>query len=233
METGLRTTADSTMRASGIITLTTDFGTSDTYVAEMKGVILGINAGARIVDITHQVPPQDISEGAYAIGRSHLAFPAGTVHVVVVDPGVGSSRDAIVVTTPSGIFVAPDNGVLTNILNRKAGGDGGAVTPLPEGYRAYRLTNSGYWRHPVSSTFHGRDVFAPVAAHLTIGAPPSDMGEEAGSVVALSHNQVRREGTSLTGRVQHVDRFGNLVTNIPAGLLSPTETPWWSTYWNA
>lgn len=208
---------------SPVITLTTDFGTSDPYVGIMKGVILGINPEAAIVDISHEVGPQSIPEGAFVIGTSHRYFPRETVHVVVVDPGVGTSRDALLVTTPTSTFLAPDNGVLSYVIEA-----GFAVEPeivdgshirMPPGYEAYRLTNSDFWLQPVSSTFHGRDIFAPAAAHLTLGVPPRQLGQEVSDVQWLPHGRVRQEGDILEGEVVHVDRFGNLISNIPADLL--------------
>ena len=203
-----------------VITLTTDFGTSDAYVAEMKGVILGINPRASIVDISHEVQPQSILEGAYLIGRSHRFFPEGTVHIVVVDPGVGTSRRGVIVTTPSAAFVAPDNGVLSHALRedcrRKATVSATHRASLPPGARAYRLTKRQYWLRPVSSTFHGRDIFAPVGAHLSLGVEAHSMGPEVRRLTWLPDHQPRWEGDALVGRVVHVDRFGNLITDIRA-----------------
>ena len=202
---------------SPIITLTTDFGNVDPYVGVMKGVILGINPRASVVDISHEVSPQSVHQGAYVIGSSHGYFPEGTIHVVVVDPGVGTSRNALLVISPRASFLAPDNGVLSYVL-----GDGfqeqpeGAQVPVPAGHRAYRLTREQFWLHPVSSTFHGRDIFAPVAAHLSLGLPPEQMGEEVSHLVCLPKRSPRWEGGSLVGEVVHADRFGNLITNIPA-----------------
>ena len=211
------------MDTSPLITLTTDFGTADPYVGVMKGVILGINPRATIVDISHQIQPQSIQEGAFMIGSSHRYFPEGTTHVVVVDPGVGTSRDAILLVTPSARFVAPDNGVLSYIVGEGCGQVSEILAStevaLPKGYRAYRLTNQEFWLHPVSSTFHGRDVFAPVAAHLSLGVHAEQMGEEVHHVTWLPQQQPKWDGDTLVGQVVHIDRFGNLITNIPAGLL--------------
>ena len=227
---------------SSFITLTTDFGTADPYVGMMKGVILRINPRASIVDISHDVPPQSIFQGAFIIGSSHRFFPTGTVHVVVVDPGVGTSRNPLLVVTPWAIFFAPDNGVLSYVLKEglDKGNEGRAASqacpkggerPCPEGaervalpneYRAYHLTNPEFWLHPVSATFHGRDIFAPVAAHLSLGVPPDRLGRQVKDAICLRLPQPSWDGATLVGQVAHIDRFGNLVTNIPAGTL-PSE----------
>ena len=206
-----------------LITLTTDFGTTDPYVGIMKGVILGINPDAHIVDISHHVQPQSVLQGAYVIGSSHRYFPQGTIHVVVVDPGVGTSRNALVLVTPTARFLAPDNGVLSYVV-AEALGDGhqdpfADQVSVPDGYEAYRLTAQGYWLQPVSATFHGRDVFAPVAAHLSTGVPPERMGDRVSSIMWEAPPRPRWEGDELVGQIVHLDRFGNLITNIPAELL--------------
>ena len=212
-----------------MITLTTDFGTADPYVGVMKGVILSINPRASIVDISHHIQPQSVLESAFIIGNSHRFFPNGTIHVVVVDPGVGTSRGALLLVTPSASFLAPDNGVLSPILTegfrREADGMGrappvrGSRVGLPKDCISYQLTNSDYWLHPVSSTFHGRDVFAPVAAHLSLGVPAHQMGQEVYDLAWLPSGQPEWNSDGLTGEVVHVDRFGNLITNIAAALL--------------
>ena len=210
-----------------LITLTTDFGTSDPYVGAMKGVILSINPGAAIVDISHHVQPQAVLQGAFVIGSSHRFFPQGTVHVVVVDPGVGTSRYPLLLVTPQASYLAPDNGVLSYVIregfDKEPEVPEGARMALPEEFRAYRLTSSEFWRHPVSSTFHGRDIFAPVAAHLSLGVLPKQLGQEIDHVIWLPHGQPRRDGDTLEGQVVHVDHFGNLITNIPAASLPEGE----------
>lgn len=214
---------------SPLITLTTDFGAADPYVGVMKGVILGISPAASLVDISHDIQPQSILEGAFIIGGSHKYFPEGTVHVVVVDPGVGTSRKALLLSTPHAYFVAPDNGVLSHVLAQGFPEDpdviGGNQVLLPPDYKAYRLNNEEFWLHPVSSTFHGRDIFAPVVAHLTKGVPVHDLGEETDRVAWLATQGPYWEGTILHGRVVHVDRFGNLITNIAKGLLPSVSLP--------
>lgn len=211
-----------------IITLTTDFGTSDHYVAQMKGVILGINPQATIVDISHAIAPQNILQGAGVIGEAHRSFPAGAIHVVVVDPGVGTGRRPILLSTPSAYFVAPDNGVLSHILS-KGFGDPPQLSPqlseegtaaLPAGFRGFHLDNPNFWREQVSLTFHGRDIFAPVAAHLSLGVPSASMGAELARLVYLPPPLPYEDGGFLVGVVTSIDHYGNLVTNIPANLVA-------------
>jgi S-adenosylmethionine hydrolase len=174
------------MQPSGIITLTTDFGLSDSYVGIMKGVILGIARSATIVDITHQIAPQDIHQAAYIVQTFGAFFPPGTIHVVVVDPGVGSKRRRIILTTPNAVYVAPDNGVLTYVWRE-------AITQWGmERCAVYNLTEPRYWLPYVSSTFHGRDVFAPVAAHLVLGVPPAQLGERCAEIVEAALEQPSR-----------------------------------------
>ena len=212
--------------ARSIITLTTDFGSRDPYVGVMKGVILGINPEALLTDLTHEVEPQNILQAAFLLGKSCRFFPPQAIHLAVVDPGVGSERRAILLNTPRGWFLAPDNGVLSYVLM-----DGGAQPVpreesrvcLPANYRAYHLTRSPFWLHPVSSTFHGRDVFAPVAGRLSLGTPPLKLGEEVATLTCLPVAPPAWEGDRLEGRVVHVDRFGNLVTDVPARLLDQSQ----------
>lgn len=205
------------------ITLTTDFGDRDPYVGIMKGVILGINPLAHLVDLCHQVTPQGVAEAAFMVGISHGYFPQGTIHLVVVDPGVGSERRSIILATPSAFFVAPDNGVLSYVIHEALAENGprtwGQGQPtaveLEAPLRAVAITNPRYWLSPVSATFHGRDIFAPVAAHLSLGTPLDAFGEEVASVLCLPppHPQPQPDG-SLSGHVLHVDGFGNLITDI-------------------
>ena len=212
--------------ARSIITLTTDFGSRDPYVGVMKGVILGINPEASLTDLTHEVEPQNILQGAFLLEKSYRFFPPQAIHLAVVDPGVGSDRRAILLNTPQGWFLAPDNGVLSYVLM-----DGGAQpvpggepqVRLPADYRAYHLANSHFWLHPLSSTFHGRDVFAPVAGHLSLGTPPLELGEEVATLTCLPVAPPSWEGDRLESRVVHIDRFGNLVTDVPARLLDQAQ----------
>ncbi len=185
-----------------VITLTTDFGTTDAYAGAMKGVILGIAPHATIVDISHGVPPRDVLAGALLLEAAADHFPEGTIHVAVVDPGVGSDRDQIAIRTTRSYLVGPDNGLFTLIL---------AQQPLLE---AVRLTNPDYHRHPVSDTFHGRDIFAPVAAHLANGTPITQLGEPHTMPVLLSFPQPTATPDGLELHVVHVDHFGNLITDL-------------------
>ena len=211
-----------------IITLTTDFGTSSSYAGAMKGVMLGICPEATIVDISHDVPPQDIAYGAFVIACASPYFPSGTVHVCVVDPGVGTARRALLVVTPSGRFLVPDNGLITLVLEGlseldsttkapipdEAGFLDPFTAPLPSDYSAYVLARRELWRKPVSETFHGRDIFAPIAAHVARGARPESLGEAVGETVRLSIPRPLKLGSTLEGRIIFIDHFGNLVSNI-------------------
>lgn len=200
-----------------IITLTTDFGTQDAYVAAMKGVILSITADVDLVDVTHEIPPQDVREGAYIMDTATRYFPDGSVHVGVIDPGVGTERRAIAVRTERALYVVPDNGLLTPILQREY--------PL----ESVQLDNPIYWRNKVSHTFHGRDIFAPVAAYLARGVPLNAIGTpiDPKDLVRLEWPEaVRTPDGYVEGIVVHVDRFGNIVTNIPATLLKGTPDRW-------
>lgn len=197
--------------AVSTITLTTDFGLSDGYVAAMKGVILGIAPRAAIVDITHRIPPQNVREAAYMLHTVLPYFPPGTVHVAVVDPGVGSTRRALAARVGNGYLVGPDNGVLTYGLSSGASQTAAFV----------HLDHPGYWHHPVSHTFHGRDIFAPVAAHLATGVPLAALGTPCDDPVRVDI-QTPQQGRSgvLRGQIVHVDRFGNLISNIPGHWLA-------------
>ena len=190
-----------------IITLTTDFGTSDAYVGIMKGVILSINPNAQIVDLTHAIPPQDIYEAAFSIYAAHSYFPKGTIHIIVVDPGVGSDRQAIVSRTDDAFFVCPDNGVLSYLLQSVENEGGPPIDSVT-------IQNSAYCLPEVSNTFHGRDVFAPVAAHLSLGVPLDDIGPPLKTLVQLPIQVCELSGSTLTGQIVKIDRFGNAITNI-------------------
>ena len=202
---------------SAIITLTTDFGLADAYVAAMKGVILGINPDARPVDICHTIEPQNISQAAFILSTVCDFFPKRTIHLVVVDPGVGSDRKAVILRTPAADFIAPDNGVLSYIVQNYAGGSIiDNRQPLDTGKaEAIEITGRQYWRPTVSPTFHGRDIFAPVAAHLSLGTHLTEFGVPLDSLAVLPLSSPRREpdGT-LVGCILHIDNFGNLITNI-------------------
>jgi S-adenosylmethionine hydrolase len=205
------------------IVLLTDFGLSDAYVGMMHGVIHGINPAAHVIDLTHGIGPQDVRHGAVVLADSYPYFPTGSIFVAVVDPGVGTDRAAILLETPHARFVAPDNGLLTLVCRQYepsfGDSDTSATTTVPHPCRAWRLTNPDYWRHPVSNTFHGRDVFAPVAAHLSLGASPDALGDPTPTMTALALPIPRPDGNSIQGKVIFADAFGNLVTDITADLL--------------
>jgi S-adenosylmethionine hydrolase len=202
-----------------IITLTTDFGVQDPYVAAMKGAILTINPAVRLVDVSHAIRPQAIDQAVFILAAAWPHFPPGAIHVAVVDPTVGGPRRALALRTGTATFVGPDNGVLSAALGddvRAAAGDSpdGRVR-LPAGCRAVALTNERYFRSPVSSTFHGRDIFGPVAAHLSLGVALEELGEPVEQIVALPPFRAHTQPDgSLRGRVLHIDAFGNLITDV-------------------
>jgi S-adenosylmethionine hydrolase len=187
-----------------LITLTTDFGGESPYIAAMKGVILGLNPLARIIDLSHQIPPQDVRFAAFFLRASIPYFPPEVIHVVVVDPGVGTHRALLYVEVDGHRLLAPDNGCWTELI--KAG------TRPPT---VFRLTERRFWRPTVSSTFHGRDIFAPVAAHLSLGEEPRNLGPPFDDWVRLEIPAPIIEPDRLTGEVIFIDHFGNLITNIP------------------
>jgi S-adenosylmethionine hydrolase len=192
------------MSTAPLITLTTDFGDTSPYVAVMKGVILAINPAARLIDLSHRVRPQDLRHASYFLGTAVPYFLPGTIHVCVVDPGVGSERAALYAEAGGQRLVGPDNGIFTGVFRRA----GGAV--------ARTLTESRFWRRPVSHTFHGRDVFAPVAAHLSLGLDPAELGPVRPDPIELPTCSAVTFGNRWKGEVQFVDDFGNVITNIPA-----------------
>lgn len=191
-----------------LITLTTDFGLRDEYVGVMKGVIYSRCPAARIVDITHGIRPQDVRQAAQIIASAFSYFPPGTIHVVVVDPGVGGSRRIILLEARGHLFLAPDNGV-TSLL-------------FPQTGKVYAVSNSDLFLAPVSHTFHGRDIFAPVAAHLACNFPPQGTGPEIAreSLVSLALPAPSLCGTTLCGTVTDIDHYGNLITNISREVAS-------------
>jgi S-adenosylmethionine hydrolase len=191
-----------------IITLLTDFGAADYFVGALKGVILSANPRAGIVDITHEIPAHDVQAGAFTLLAASEAFPAGTIHVAVVDPGVGSARRAILAECGGQRYVGPDNGLFSYVCERAGGA------------RVRHLTNRKFFRREVSATFHGRDVFAPVAAALSTGVEPREFGAEIDDWVRLPSlaPRVRDDGT-IEATIIHVDRFGNCVTNLTRGEL--------------
>ncbi len=198
---------------NAVITLTTDFGLSDPYVAAMKGIILCVNPAARIVDISHDIHPHQIEEGAFVLAAAWPYFPPGSVHIAVVDPGVGGNRKSIALSTPQGIFAGPDNGILAAALPDSIRRSG--RVRLPNEYRAVAISELRFLHEPVSATFHGRDVFAPVAAHISLGTSLEALGRPISTLAALPpFRAIRMPDGNLSGRVIHIDRFGNLITNI-------------------
>jgi S-adenosylmethionine hydrolase len=188
-----------------VITFTSDFGTTDGYTGAVKGVILSINPQATIVDISHQIDPFNVTSASWIIASAYKYFPAGTIHIVAVDPSVGSDQRRILVQGDREIFIAPDNGVLTNILREQSQ------------WKAYELNKKEYWLPYVSNTFHTRDIFAPVAAHISLGVDIKDIGTaiDFDSLAKLAGQELETDGNKVKGAVVHVDRFGNLITNIP------------------
>jgi len=191
------------MTPSRIITLTTDFGLSDAYVAMMKGVILSINPSARLVDVTHQVGTGSIFQAALLIRETFPYFPEGTVHLAVVDPGVGSDRRLLALQAGAHFFVGPDNGLFWPVFRDF------------EGSKAVQLTQSRYFLPSITQTFHGREIFAPVAAHLSLGLSLESLGPAVRDLTKLAIPQPYIERAVLHGQIIRVDNFGNLVTNIP------------------
>lgn len=183
-----------------VITLLTDFGLKDPYIGIMKGVILSLNPGATIIDITHEVEAQDVGEAAYLIQEYYKWFEPGAIHVAVVDPTVGSTRRPIIAARDGYFFVGPDNGIFSLLLN--------------ETTRLHAIENSDFMLHRISSTFHGRDIFSPAAAHLSSGRSMSEFGQPVHDPVRLIDLYPRTEGDILRGKIVRFDRFGNGITNI-------------------
>jgi len=185
-----------------LITLTTDFGHSDPFVGIMKGVIAGIDPEARVIDVSHGVPPQDVMAAAMMLRHSVSYFPPGTIHVAVVDPNVGGERRPLLIESEGSFFVGPDNGILSLALEEKR--------PT----RIIHLSNPRYHLQPTSATFHGRDIFAPVAANLSLGINPAAFGETVETFVRLMVPQVVTMESRIAGQILYIDKFGNLFTNI-------------------
>ncbi len=193
-----------------MITLLTDFGLSDYFVPAIKGVILTINPQALIVDLTHEIAAQDIDSAAFTLGACYRNFPPGTIHMAIVDPGVGSTRRAIVVRSARYLFVGPDNGIFSDVYRRESN------------MRVFQIESDQYLLHPVSPTFHGRDIFAPVTAWLSRGVDPETIGEEIEDYIRFEIPQLTamREERAIVGHIIHIDRFGNCVTNLTVEELS-------------
>jgi S-adenosylmethionine hydrolase len=187
-----------------IISLTTDFGLADGYVGIMKGMILGIAPHACLVDLSHDIAPQDVRQASHVLARAAPYFPAGTIHLAVVDPGVGSHRRPLLVTTERARYVGPDNGIFSHALRQ-------------EDAQAWVLDQPGYWLPQISQTFHGRDIFAPVAAHLAAGVAPAQLGRRIHDPIRLALPEPRRHPDGhISGEISYVDHFGNLISNVPA-----------------
>lgn len=206
------------MQGSPVITLTTDFGYNDPFVGIMKGVIRGINSFVEIIDISHGIPPQDIREAAYVIGASYTYFPRNSIHVVVVDPGVGSERRPIIIMTDNHYFIGPDNGVFTLVYRR-----------FHEQLQVTAVTAEHYFLHNRGATFHGRDVFAPVAAWFSKGIAATRFGNTVDDYRTIDLPVPQRlEDGSLAGEVIHIDRFGNAITDVTdediRGLMGGKQT---------
>ncbi|HEV3144914.1 MAG TPA: SAM-dependent chlorinase/fluorinase [Gemmataceae bacterium] len=193
-----------------LVTLSTDFGAASPYVAAMKGVLLSVNPEARLLDLSHSLPPQNIRHAAHFLAQAAPYFPAGTLHVCVVDPGVGSERAILYAEAGSQRLLAPDNGCLTEVLRVLGGAK-----------QIRRVTEKKFWRPSVSSTFHGRDIFAPVAGHLSRGVTPAEIGPAVTDMVRLHLPQPRKGESWLEGEVAFVDDFGNLISNVPVDMLPP------------
>ncbi len=186
-----------------IIALLTDFGTRDYFVAAMKGVILSVNRDAKIIDITHEVAPQDINSASFILRNCYAEFPEKTIFTTVVDPDVGSDRRAVLVETEKYFFIAPDNGLLSFVFEEA------------ENFRIFEIVNKNFFRPPVSRTFHGRDIFAPCAAHLSRGVRASEFGGEIFDFVVLPNKKPRRiSDNTIEAEIIFIDRFGNLITNL-------------------
>jgi S-adenosylmethionine hydrolase len=195
--------------SSPVVTLLTDFGLQDHFVAAMKGVMLSVNPDLRFVDISNLIPPQDVFTGAFTLRQACFCFPPGTIHLAVVDPGVGTARKAIAVSSKGHFFVAPDNGLLTYVIESR------------EDCAVYEITAEHYFLKPVSSTFHGRDIFAPITAWISRGIPLHQLGPVVQDPVRLKIPSITKvRDTLIQGAILSVDRFGNLITN-----LKPEDVP--------
>ncbi|MFC1538403.1 S-adenosyl-l-methionine hydroxide adenosyltransferase family protein [Candidatus Latescibacterota bacterium] len=190
------------MQANNIITYTTDFGTSDPYAGIMKGIVLSINPKACQIDITHEILSHDIIHASFIIANAYHHFPKGTIHVAVVDPGVGGERKNIAVLTKNYFFVGPDNGIFSNVLSNEF------IIEVRE------IKNLPFIKKTISSTFHGRDVYAPCAGHISAGKKFTDIGPLVDNVKYLDYPKVKEGKTSLTGEIVFIDSFGNMITNI-------------------
>jgi S-adenosylmethionine hydrolase len=201
--------------AAGILTLTTDFGTDGPYVASMKGVVLGLAPGTQIVDVSHAIGPQDIAEGSFVLASIFDFFPVGTVHLAVIDPGVGTDRRVIAVEVQNRWFVLPDNGLIGGVLKGR------------DPSRIWEIKNPSLQRPNVSATFHGRDIMAPAAAHLLNGGDPAELGPALDDLVLPSSIEPTEDAEGLVGEVVFLDSFGNLITNIARDRLGSSPVSSW------
>jgi S-adenosylmethionine hydrolase len=200
--------------APPVIALITDFGLGDWFVGVMKGVVLSISPEARVIDVVHNVPRHDVAAGSFAILASYAYLPKGAVVVVVVDPGVGTGRRILCARSAGRLFLAPDNGVLTGLAEQ-------------EGFeKVVAVENDAYFVKPVSSTFHGRDIFAPVAAHLSLGVDMDRLGREVREIETLENPSPRIEGQALALTVRWIDSFGNVITDCPGDLVGEIVGRW-------
>lgn len=199
-----------------ILTLTTDFGRDGPYVAAMKGVVLGLAPETQMVDVSHAISPQNVLEGAFVLAGIVDAFPTGTVHLAVVDPGVGTERRLVAVSTAHQWFVAPDNGLLGGVIH---GRDVAGI---------WEISNPGVWRPRVSNTFHGRDILAPAAAHLLLGRDPDELGPRRSRIITLANFEPRYDDHTIVGEVIFRDAFGNLITNVPSSRLADDPVDAWT-----
>ncbi|MEC9308366.1 MAG: SAM-dependent chlorinase/fluorinase [Chloroflexota bacterium] len=205
----------------GCIALTTDFGLSDPYVGVMKGVIAGINPDAHVIDISHQVQPQNILHGSMLLATSYSYFPHGTIHLAVVDPGVGTDRAPVIVVTPEAYFVGPDNGLVSGILQKymsQVEVKNGQIS-VPEQCMALKITTSDLFLKPLSKTFHGRDIFAPIAAYISLGTAVDSLGTRVEKLVSNAIYPATHADGRIIGSVVYIDHFGNLITNIENVML--------------
>jgi S-adenosylmethionine hydrolase len=199
-----------------ILTLTTDFGADGPYVASIKGVVLGLAPGTQLVDVSHAIGPQDIAEGSFVLAGIVDFFPIGTVHLAIVDPGVGTARRLIAVEVQEHWFVVPDNGLIGGVLRGRD----------PSGI--WEISNPELRRSSVSPTFHGRDILAPAAAHLVRGGDPADLGPSLDGLILPSSFEPAEDGEGLVGEVVFLDSFGNLITNVPRDRLGAATPSGWS-----
>ena len=192
---------------AAFIALLTDFGTKDSYTGIVKGVLFSLNPDLKVIDLTHEIRPQDINQGAFILGTSYKFLPTGTIIIAVVDPGVGTERRGLILEAGEYTFVAPDNGLLTFPM------------VYEKGWRCFEIKNSDYFLHPISTTFHARDVFAPVAAHIAAGEPIENFGPLVHDPILIKMVEPVLLEKEIKGQIIYIDRFGNLITNIPGDWL--------------